>query len=92
MWLGFPALVLVVLLIIGAIIGGGIFTIVLVPVAIVVFGAAVLVSMWNRSQSGSGERSQAAQTGNPLPHSGHSNTAPTPASPDDLVDARREQQ
>jgi hypothetical protein len=92
MWLGFPAVLLFVLLLIGGIIGGGIFTIVLVPVAFVVAIAAVTFAVWSRAQQGSGGRSHAAQTGDPLPHSEHHNVAASPNAPGDLVDARRHQQ
>jgi hypothetical protein len=92
MWLTFPVALLVVLFIIGAIVGGGIFTIVLVPIAVIMIVAAVGFSMWNRAQSQGSGRSHKAQTGDPLPHSGHRNVAPSPSTPDDLVDARQQQQ
>jgi hypothetical protein len=92
MWLSFPILILVILLIIGAIIGGGVFTLVLVPVAVVVALAALTVSMWSRAQERGQSPSEAAQTGDPLPHSDRRNTPATPATPDDLVSARQQQQ
>ena len=92
MWLSFPTLILVVLMIIGGIIGGGVFTFVLVPVAVIVTLVAIALSAWSRSQARSGTASEAAQTGDPLPHSRRRNTPGTPATPDQLVNARRHQQ
>lgn len=92
MWLSFPTLILVVLMIIGGIIGGGVFTFVLVPVALITALVAIGLSVWSRSQARSGTSSEAAQTGDPLPHSRRHNTPATPATPDDLVNARQHQQ
>jgi hypothetical protein len=92
MWLSFPVLILVVLLIIGGIIGGGVFTLVLVPVAVIMVLVSIVISGWSRSQERGENPSEASLTGDPLPHSGRRNMAASPASPDDLVNARQHQQ
>lgn len=90
MWLSFPTLLFVVLALIGAVIGGGVFTLVLVPVAVLLMLAAIVYSMWMRS-SKPGETPQGGRDETALPHSEHRNTAPAPATPDQLVDARQKQ-
>ncbi|HEX8976294.1 MAG TPA: hypothetical protein VF781_07270 [Solirubrobacteraceae bacterium] len=92
MWLSFPTLILVVLMIIGGIIGGGVFTFVLVPVAVIAALVAIGLSAWSRSQAHRGTPSEAARTGDPLPHSRRRNAPAAPATPDDLVSARQHQQ
>ncbi len=92
MWLSFPVLILVILMIIGGIIGGGVFTLVLVPVAAIIFIVSIVVSGWSRSQEGGENPSEASLTGDPLPHSGRRNMPASPASPDDLVNARQHEQ
>jgi hypothetical protein len=92
MWLSLPVLILVVLMIIGGIIGGGIFTLVLVPVAVIILLVSIAVSGWSRSQERGENPSEASLTGDPLPHSGRRNMPASPATPDDLVNARQHQQ
>jgi hypothetical protein len=89
MWLYIVALVLLVFGIVGGIATGGIFTIVLIPLGVIALVTAGVFSLWGRSQQGGEEPS--SEIGEPLP-TGHSNAASAPSSPEQLVDARREQQ
>lgn len=91
MWLGLPVLILAVLALVGAVVGGGVFTLVLVPIAILFALAAIGYSMWNRA-SHPHETEQGTPTSGPLPHSNHSNASVAPSTPDQLVDARQKQQ
>jgi hypothetical protein len=92
MWLGLPALLLLVLAVVGAIVGGGVFAFVLLPVVVIVVVAGVTFAVWGRSQKEPSGRSQARQTGDPLPHGQGSNVPASPATPDQLVDARQGEQ
>lgn len=90
MWLGLVLLIVIAAALAASIVSGGIFTIVVLPVAVLIAVAALIVTLWGR---GSG-RSKGRRTRDPasLPHSDHTNTAPSPTTPDQLVDARRTQQ
>jgi hypothetical protein len=94
MWLFGLAGALVVVGIVGGIFGGGIFTIVLVPLGLIVGGSAVLYAMWGRaSQGAAGGSTQAAHgSDRPLPHHTPSDSGRVPSSPERLADARRTQQ
>jgi hypothetical protein len=93
MWLYLIAGFLVLLGIVGGILTGGIFTIVILPLGAVMLFGAVVVAMWSRATQGSagGETSASGTEHPPLRH-----TAPPETSsvntPEDLVDARRAQQ
>jgi hypothetical protein len=93
MWLYFIALFVLIVGIIGGILTGGIFTIVLIPVGVIALVTAGIVSLWGRSQRGEEETSgdQSPAIGRPLP-TGHSNSATAPNTPEQLTDARRQQQ
>jgi hypothetical protein len=93
MWLYIIAVFLLVVGIVGSVVSGGIFTIVLVPLGVIALVTAGIVTLWARSQQG-----RAGQTGDspepseePLP-TGHSNAPAAPSTPEDLVNARREAQ
>jgi hypothetical protein len=91
MWLFLFVLPLAVILLIGGLLSGGIYTIVFLPIAVIVVVGAVLYTMWGRAtepKNVPGEREQVQ----PLPHTAHSNTAATPSSPSQLVDAQRREQ
>jgi predicted lipid-binding transport protein (Tim44 family) len=95
MWVYLLAGGLVVIGLIGAVVGGGIFTIVLVPIGLVIFATAVLVSMWGRSAQGAGgaETNATHTTDRPLPHADpNASAGRAPTSPEGLADARRGQQ
>jgi hypothetical protein len=94
MWLYIIAVALLIFGIVGGVLSGGIFTVVLVPLGLIALVTAVVMS-------GLAHRAGAAKTpgGNgtgeprPLPHSDAQPSAvATPSTPEDLVDARREQQ
>lgn len=91
MWLFFLAFPLVIVMVVGGLLAGGIYTIVFLPLALIIIAAAVLYTMWGRATAqrnipGERERVQ------PLPHTHHSNAAATPMTPDQLVDAQRREQ
>ena len=91
MWLYIFVVPLAVLMFIGGLLAGGIYTIVFLPVAVIIAGATILYTMWassHRPADISGERERVQ----PLPHSEHANTRPAPSSPERLVDARRAEQ
>ena len=91
MWLYIFVVPLVVVMIIGGLLAGGIFTIVFLPIAVIIVAAAVIYTMWAQStdpENIPGERERVE----PLPHTGHRNTAAAPSRPDQLVDARRGEQ
>ena len=92
MWLYIFAFALLVFGIVGSILSGGIFTIAIVPLGVVALITAVIASMWARAQQGrAGHNNETSSGERPLP-TGHSNTAAAPSTPEQLVDARREQQ
>ena len=71
---------------------GGIFALILVPIAAIIVVVAVVMPMWARATSGrpspEDERSRSA-----LAYSdGHHNATAAPATPDQLVDARQKSQ
>lgn len=91
MWLFFFALPLAIVLIVGGLLAGGIYTIVFLPIAVIIVAASIIYTMWGRAtepQNIPGEREEVK----PLPHTHHSNTAPTPSNPNELADARRGRQ
>lgn len=91
MWLFFLALPLAVILIIGGLLAGGTVTIVFIPLAVLIAAGAIIYTMWGRAtdqRNIPGERERVQ----PLPHTDHANTAATPGTPDQLVDAQRRQQ
>lgn len=95
MWLYMVALVLLVAGIVGGVLTGGIFTIVLLPLGVIVLIAAIVTGLWARGAGASAHdlRSGAELEPADLPHT----TRPQPGasgttSPDELVDARRRAQ
>jgi hypothetical protein len=94
MWVYLLAGVLLVIGLIGAVLGGGIFTIVLIPIGLIVAATAILFGMWGRSAQGSGggETEEGHISDAPLPHSEQGPTGRAPTSPEALADARRAQQ
>jgi hypothetical protein len=92
MWI-YLVTVLVVLAIVGGTLGGGVYTIVLIPLAAIVLIGTVVYGMLTRvaEAGGGGDGDAGQQPRRPLPrHQGSGGRVPT--SPDRLVDARREQQ
>lgn len=91
MWLLFLAFPLFIILVVVGLLAGGIFTIVFLPVAVIIIAAAVIYTMWGRAterRNIPGERERVE----PLPHTDHANAATAPTTPDQLVDAQRHQQ
>jgi hypothetical protein len=90
MWIYMAVLALVVLGLVGGIAAGGIFTIVLLPLAAIVLVAGIAYrGMGHAAESGAG----GVQDGPaPLPHSSPSDPARVASSPEGLTDARRAQQ
>ncbi len=94
MWIYMVAAFLLLVGIVGGIAGGGIFTIVLVPIAFIIAVSAFIYSAWGRaSQGASGANTDAhPSTNRPLPHSFREDSGQAPASPERLADTRRAQQ
>lgn len=97
MWLYMIAAFLILVGIIGGVFSGGIFTIVFIPLGVIMVVAAVLFGMWGRaSRAGAGAETRGgsetrASEPAPLRHTPASAPA-APSTPEDLVDARRAQQ
>jgi hypothetical protein len=94
MWF-YPVLfVLVILAIVGGVLAGGIFTIVLVPLAVIAAVTAAVFALWGRSLQGSaGGATEATRAPDrPLPHRQSRPSGRAPSSPERLADARRQQQ
>jgi hypothetical protein len=94
MWLYMIAAAIAVIGIVVGFTGGGIFTIVLLPLAFIILVAGVLFGMVGRAQQGAeGQETNATHTtGRPLPHHRTPAAEPAPSSPEALADARRVQQ
>ena len=94
MWLYVLAFFLLIFGIVGSVLSGGIFTIVLIPLAVVALISAVVFGALGRgaqSQQGASSK-QSSSTGRPLPSSQHSNTSSRPTTPEEITEARRVQQ
>jgi hypothetical protein len=91
MWLYLFAGILGVVGVVGSLAGGGIFTIWLLPLAVVVAGFTLFSGMWGRSEEGSAGQSQPAAD-RPLPHAHTRPSGRVPDSPERLADARRAEQ
>jgi len=93
MWLYVLAFFILIFGIVGSVLSGGIFTIVLLPLGVIALISAVVFGAFGRSAQGrQGGSTNAASTGRPLPASEHSNTAAAPTTPGEIADARRVQQ
>ena len=94
MWFYPLVLLLVILAIVGGTLAGGIFTIVLVPLAVIALVSAAVYGLWGRALQGSaGGSAEATQTSDrPLPHRSRRPSGRAPSSPERLADARRQQQ
>ena len=79
----------------GGALTGGIFTIVVLPLGVIVLIVAFVTAMWSRtavSRTG-GEKSMPAGDPRPLPQSGRAQPGSAgTSSPEELVDARRQAQ
>jgi hypothetical protein len=94
MWFYPLLIVIVILAIVGGTLAGGIFTIVLIPLAVIVAVSVIVYAMWGRAmQANAGARTHASQTKTePLPHQRQRPSGRAPSSPEGLADARRQQQ
>lgn len=93
MWLYLIGVVLILAGIVGAF-AGGIFTLILIPIGLLVIASAAGYSMMGRSAhaAGGADTEARASTGEPLPHSRPRSSGRAPSSPEALTDARRVQQ
>jgi len=94
MWFWPVILALVILAIVGGALGGGIFTIVLVPLAAIALISAIVYGVWSRAlEGGAGAGNEAThEADRPLPHRSRRPAGRVHTSPEQLVDARRQQQ
>jgi len=94
MWLYLIGGFLLVVGIVGGLLTGGIFTIVLIPLGAIVLVSAVAYAAWARAQQGSAGGSTEATDAprRPLPHRRPEPTGRAPSSPERLADARRARQ
>jgi hypothetical protein len=93
MWFYMIAAFLLLVGIIGGVASGGIFTLIFIPLGAIMLLVAVLMGMWHRAQEGgAGGQTEGSKTEQaPLRHTPPQG-APTPATPEELTDARRVQQ
>jgi hypothetical protein len=94
MWFYPLIIALVILAIVGGTLAGGVFTIVLVPLAAIALISSMVYWLWGRALQGNGDASAGAGPGpdRALPHRPHRPSGRAPSSPERLVDARRQQQ
>jgi hypothetical protein len=94
MWLYAIAGFLLIVGIVGGLLGGGIVTIALVPIAFIIAASAFIYSAWARASEGaSGADTDAhPSTNRPLPHNFREDSGHAPSSPERLADTRRAQQ
>jgi hypothetical protein len=94
MWFYALIVLLVILAIAGGTLAGGIFTIVLIPLAAIALISAIVYGMLGRAiERRSGSSSDAShEPGRPLPSRRRRPSGRVETTPDRLVDARRQQQ
>ena len=74
----------------GGIVAGGVFTLVLIPIAVIVLLAGLVYTAMGRSAEG--RRAGGSSSPPPLPHDLPAEPSHVPDSPEALADARRVQQ
>jgi mannose/fructose/N-acetylgalactosamine-specific phosphotransferase system component IID len=92
MWLAFLFIFGAIFVAIAGVLTGGIFTLVLVPIAIIAIVTAIVYAGLGYSKGAGTQQEVESAMSDPLPHSGHSNMPSRPNTPDDLVDARQQAQ
>lgn len=94
MWLYLIAFALIGIGIVLAFLGGGIFTIVFVPLGLIMLGAAAIFGAGGRKaqKAGGGGSEESHVSDQPLPAHKPQATGRAPTSPEGLADARRAQQ
>jgi hypothetical protein len=92
MWFYMIAVFLLFVGIIGGVASGGIFTLIFIPLGVIMLIVATVSWMWARAQPGSERReTRSAEEPAPLPHSSPQGS-PAPHTPGELADARRARQ
>jgi hypothetical protein len=92
MWLFWFVVPLAFVMVFGGLLAGGIFTIVFIPLALIIIAIAVISTMYglsNRRRTLPSDRPTATNLGT---GSGHANVASSPTTPGELTDARRRAQ
>ncbi len=94
MWLYLIAVAFILVGIVVGLAGGGIFTIVLVPLGLIVLVAALISAAAGRKaqQAAGGTAEEGPVPQRPLPHAHPQSSGRAPTSPEGLADARRAQQ
>jgi hypothetical protein len=94
MWLYPLLLALIALAIVGGALGGGVYTIVLIPLAVIALLTWAVIALWTRATSGgAGAPGDTGQAGHrSLPHQPSGGARRVRTSPEALADARRQQQ
>jgi hypothetical protein len=93
MWLLFLALPIAIFMVVGGLLTGGAYTIVLLPLAAIIFAFSVWRVWASRTAVPVSTRVERARPEvEPLPHTHHANSAAPPTTPDQLVDAQRQAQ
>jgi hypothetical protein len=91
MWLALPVILLIVLALAGGLLVGGIYAIVLVPIAAIILIGAVIYTIWGRASEPPNLRRERENIDS-LPHTPGQNAAAAPSTPNDIVDARQRSQ
>jgi hypothetical protein len=94
MWLYLIAGGMILVGLVLGLVGGGIFTIVLIPLGLIGLAAAAFFSAGGRKaqEAGGGSANETHIPERPLPHANPSSSGRAPTSPEGLADARRAQQ
>jgi hypothetical protein len=92
MWLAILFFLGAVFVAVAGVLTGGIFTLVLVPIAVIAVVSAIGYAGWGYLKGGGTQQEVESARSDPLPHSGHSNVPARPNTPDELVDARQRAQ
>jgi hypothetical protein len=94
MWFYPVVILLVILAIVGGTLAGGVFTIVLIPLAAIALISAIVYGVWGRAlEGGAGASTDAThESDRALPHRQRRPTGRVRTSPERLADARRQQQ
>jgi uncharacterized membrane protein YfcA len=96
MWLGLIILIVIVLALLGGVIVGGVYALVLLPIAAVILLGALLSMLWRRSRdpaarARTAERLRPPSVGGPAGGPAGGGNAPSaPSTPDEILDARRD--
>jgi hypothetical protein len=94
MWLYLLGIFLLIVGIGGGFVGGGVFSFIFIPLAIIAFGAAVFSGQASKRAAKQGGQDAIARpsSGRPLPHSAPAEPTSATTSPEALADRRRVEQ